>query len=72
MFSIHDYLLRRRARKAMKAMRATFRLYEDTLPNDTRLALVERFDDLNDAINGQSVNDLDDVVKTLQTLKDLA
>lgn len=66
MFSIHDYLLRRRARKAMKAMRATFRLYEDTLPNDTRLALVERFDDLNDAINGQSVNDLDDVVKTLQ------
>ncbi len=66
MFSIHDYLLRRRARKAMKAMRATFRLYEDTLPNDTRLALVERFDDLRDAIKDQSVNDLDDVVKPLQ------
>ncbi len=66
MFSIHDFLLRRRARKAMKAMRATFRLYEDILPNDTRLALSERFDDLRDAIDVQSVNDLDDVVTTLR------
>ena len=66
MLSIRDFLTLRRARKAMKAMRGEFRLYEDILPADTRLALLERFGDVRDAIANRETDDLDGVVETLR------
>ena len=66
MFSLHDFLVLRRARKAYKALRGEFRLYEDVLGAEARAAIAERFDDLAQAIRTREIDDLDAVVNTLR------
>ncbi len=56
-----------KAKKALKTLRADFRLYEDVLPEGTRQALEERFADLRQAIRCREVEDLPAVQETLRT-----
>ncbi len=56
-----------KAKKALKALLADFRLYEDILPEATREALLERFADLRQAIACGEIEDLPVVIETLHT-----
>lgn len=67
MIGFREWRTLRRAKKALKALRNDYRLYEDVLPAETRAALDERFEDLRQAIRCRETEDLDGVVATLRT-----
>lgn len=63
---IFRFLTLRKARKALNAMRGDYRLYADLIPSQTRIALEERFTDIKQAIREREIEDLPNLIKTVQ------
>ena len=67
MMTLRDLWVVYKARKATKALRNTFRLYADVLDPEARNALETRFIDIDQAIRCAEIEDLPQVVKTLES-----
>lgn len=66
MITWHDFLTLRSARKALRELRNTFRLYEDILPPAVRQALEVRLTDLQQAIRCKETEELPALVATIR------
>lgn len=64
--SLKDWWQLHKARKQLKELRTTFRLYEDLLPPERASAIEVRFLDAKQAIQGKELEDLSGVLMTLR------
>lgn len=63
---ISRFLTLRKARKALNSMRGDYRLYADILSVEVRNSLEERFTDIKQAIRERELEDLPNLIKTVQ------
>lgn len=61
-----NFFVIRKSRKALSAMRGDYRLYGDLMSHSTRVALEERFVDIEQAIREREIEDLPHLIRTVQ------
>ncbi len=64
--NVRSFWVLRKAKKACRSLKNDFRLYQDILPEAEEEALNERFKDLEQAIKCREIEDLPNVVKTVE------